>query len=447
VSTAPRKKRKGRRPAPVLTGRAAAVVVLRDVIINTRRLDDALEETLRRVDDPRERALARELAIGVVRWRVRLQAILNEQLAKPLSDPELAVPLLLGLYQLEYTRIPPHAAVSSAVDAVQDLKLGRASGLVNGVLRSFQRERDRLIAKIDANSAVATGCPSWLARALEQAWPDAAQAIMLANTARAPLTLRVNLARTTVEEIEAKFADADISCERGQHAPTALLVSGASDPAVLPGFADGLISVQDEASQLATSVLAVAPGDRVLDACAAPGGKTTALAEICPTAQLVALDSDAKRLGRVRENLARTGCEAAVVHGDAGEPDTWWDGQPFDAILLDAPCSATGIIRRHPDIMARRRAEDAAQFATGQGALLEALVPLLRPGGTLVYATCSVLPEENSHTIAALLERRDDLTAQPIEASWGRESGAGRQILPGESNMDGFYYARLTRNQ
>lgn len=426
-------------------GRTAAVQVLRATLLDGARLDDALEACVAHLSERRERALARELATGVVRWLIRLDALIDPLLSRPLADPALRIPLRLGIYQLEYTRIPPHAAVSSAVDAARVLGLGRATGLVNGVLRGFQRQREDIIAGLEARPGLAYGCPLWLAEAIAAAWPDDHEAILAAQTRRAPLTLRVNTARVSRDDLAARLAGQDMRGTPGLHSACALAVEGGGDPSGLPGFAEGEFVVQDEASQLVASVLGPAPGERVLDACAAPGGKAGALLQAEPTLKLTALDVDHARLARVQQTLERIGAQADCLTADARDPAAWWDGNAFDAILLDAPCTATGIIRRHPDIAHRRRAGDDERMAEEQMALLEGLWPCLRTGGRLVYATCSILPTENARVVDRFLALHDDARAEPIEANWGRPAGAGRQILPGEDGMDGFFYALLRR--
>lgn len=395
-----------------------------------------------------DRPLVQELAYGTLRWYPRLQAISSLLLQRPLrtKDADIAALLAVGLYQLIDTRIPPHAAVAETVDAAQALGKGWARGLLNACLRRFQREQTALLAMADRDPVAALAHPAWLLGKLRKAWPDDWQAIAAANNARPPMTLRVNLRRSS------RAAWLERACAEGLEAaphpaaPAGVTLAQPVDVARLPGFATGDVSVQDAAAQFAAVLLDPGPGDRVLDACAAPGGKTLHLLEHQPDMVLVALDSDPARLTRITENLDRAGCTAVLVTGDAAHPDAWWDGTRFDRILVDAPCSATGVIRRHPDIKTLRRADDLAPLAATQGAILDALWPLLAPGGRLLYATCSILPEENERQIRRFLAAHPDAREEPIEGEWGRPRAHGRQILPGELGMDGFYYACIKRD-
>ncbi|MDX1655623.1 MAG: 16S rRNA (cytosine(967)-C(5))-methyltransferase RsmB, partial [Candidatus Competibacteraceae bacterium] len=314
-----------------------------------------------------------------------------------------------------------------------------AGGLVNAVLRQGQRRREALKEILLADPAH----PPWLLKMLQRDWPEHWPAVVAANNAHPPLTLRVNLSRISREVISQRLAAAGLSAIPTGKAGLTLLQ--AVDVERLPGFAEGLLSVQDAAAQLAAPLLDPRPGQRLLDACAAPGGKTGHLLERCPKVELTALDLDPARLERVTDNLSRLGLEARVVTGNALEPAAWWDGRPFDAILLDAPCSGSGVIRRHPDIKLLRQPADIPLLARRQQDLLTALWPLLAPGGRLLYATCSVLRAENEAVIAAFLAQQPDARELPIEANWGEVAYHGRQILPGQEGMDGFFYACLGR--
>ncbi len=394
-----------------------------------------------------QRGFTQALCYGTLRWGLRLDAIAGELVEKPLRsrDRDVHFLLLVGLYQLIHLDTPPHAAVSETVAAADRLGKGWARGLLNGVLRRFLRERATIEATVDRDDAAALAHPPWLLEELRAAWPGEWCAIAEANNAHPPMTLRVNRLRSSREAYLEALRAAGIAAAPTRYAPDGVQLVEPVGVERLPGFAEGACSVQDEAAQLAALLLDPAPSERVLDACAAPGGKTGHLLEIAPDAEVVALDRDPERLERVRENLDRLGVRATVLAGDAAEPAGWWDGRPFDRILLDAPCSATGVIRRHPDIKLLRRREDIDVLAAEQARLLRALWPLLRAGGLLVYATCSILPQENARQITTFLSERDDARVVGPNTEWGRAAETGRQILPGEDAMDGFYFAALIK--
>ena len=427
--------------------RARAAQVVGQVLGEGRSLTTALSLALEHAPE-RERGLLQELCYGVCRWQPRLQVWLDRLLQRPLDPRESTVQalLLIGLYQLEQLRIPAHAAVAETVTAARELHKPWAAGLVNAILRSFLRRRAELAALMDTDPQVCTAHPGWLLERLQQDWPADWPALVAANNARPPFTLRVNRLHLDREAYRARLTAVGRAVEPIVGAATALTLTEPVEPAALPGFAEGWVSVQDAAAQWAAPLLAVQPGLRVLDACAAPGGKTGHLLECAPDLQLTALDQDPARLERVRDNLNRLRLAARLIAGDARRPADWWDGVPYDRILLDAPCSATGVIRRHPDIKLLRRETDIAALANRQQALLTALWPLLRPGGRLLYATCSVLDQENAQVIAQFLATRSDAKEQPITADWGRPLAQGRQILPGEAGMDGLYYAVLVKS-
>ncbi|MGB5064054.1 MAG: 16S rRNA (cytosine(967)-C(5))-methyltransferase RsmB [Candidatus Competibacter sp.] len=393
-----------------------------------------------------ERGLLQELCYGVCRWQPQLQVLLDRLLARPLAPGEQVVRslLLVGLYQLWHLRVPEHAAVAETVAAVRPLRKPWAAGLVNGVLRSALRRRAELEALIEADPEARAAHPRWLLDGLRRDWPDDWPAIVVANNVRPPFTLRINRLQLDREEYRQRLAAAGYNAGPAA-VETALTLSAPTDPAALPGFAEGWVSVQDAGAQLAAPLLEVHPAQRVLDACAAPGGKTGHLLECAPDLDLTALECDVGRLERARDTLARLRLSARLIAGDARWPADWWDGVLYDRILLDAPCSATRVIRRHPDIKLLRRESDIAALAGRQQALLAGLWPLLRPGGRLLYVTCSVLRAENEQVVAAFLATHPDACEQPIMADWGRSLLYGRQILPGEGGMDGFYYAALRK--
>lgn len=427
--------------------RTAAALVVGQVLRHQGSLSSLLPEMQPKVPE-RDRPLLQELCYGSLRWQPQLALYLERLLDKPLraKDGDIQALLLLGLYQLIYTRIPDHAAIGATVDCARALKKPWATRLINGVLRRFQRERLALDEQLQPHPVFSSAHPRWLLDALKAAWPEHLDALIHANNSHPPLTLRLNQRAGSRETYLATLAERGIEAQATPYSAVGIQLTKPRDPTDLPLFAEGSVSVQDEAAQLAAPLLELAPGQRVLDACSAPGGKTGHILETEPgLAQVVALDADPRRLVRVRENLARLNLQAQVISGDAAEPDTWWDGQPFERILLDAPCSATGIIRRHPDIKYLRSPGEIAKLAQLQARLLDRLWTLLAPGGVLVYATCSIMPEENSAQIEAFLARQPDATCDRLDVPWGIAQTAGQQLLPDAAGADGFYYARLRK--
>jgi len=355
--------------------------------------------------------------------------------------------LITGLYDLVYGRTPAHAAVAETVNACTAIRHPRARGLVNAVLRRCLREQDSLAARIDQVPHVRDAHPQWLYEALLADWPAERAAIVAANNAHPPMWLRVNRRRVARAEYSKRLIEMlDTAVTSHPQAPEALCLDVPVPVTSLPGFAEGLVSVQDAAAQLAAALLDAAPGQRVLDACAAPGGKAAHIAERSDCqAQVLALDISAERLEKISENVERLGLEnVQTVNGDALDPSAWWDGVRFDRILIDAPCSATGVIRRHPDIRVLRRASDVPGLVGMQAGMLRALWPLLGANGRLLYVTCSVLKAENEAVVASFLQETPDAESVQIAHELpGRRSNPGHQVLPGETGMDGFYYACL----
>lgn len=426
--------------------RDVAVSVLVDLLAHGRSLSASLDAHSGRLNERRDRAFARELCYGVMRWLPRLQACLGQLLEKPLREKQSAVRavLLLGLYQLMFTRVAEHAAVAESVTLVRRRGKPWATGLVNGVLRNFQRGRQRLTAELDNDGQARYAHRSWLIDATREAWPVDWEKILDSNNQRPPLSLRVNARRCSREEYMTTLGASNIAASPIAHTDHGLRLHEARDVERIPGFTDGLVSVQDGAAQLSADLLDAQAGMRVLDACAAPGGKCAHILEReADLDELVAIDYDTERLLRVEDNLRRLCLPATLLCADAGAPEQWWDGRLFHRILIDAPCSATGVIRRHPDIKFHRRPGDLAALAATQGRLLAALWPLLAPRGRLLYATCSYLPRENDHVLAEFLAGHPDACSESMPYSWGHATGLGRQVLPGEDTMDGFYYAML----
>jgi 16S rRNA (cytosine967-C5)-methyltransferase len=432
----------------VKDARHAAVRILVEVYASGRSLTQACAAHLPQLNEARDRALAQDLAYGALRWHPRLEALLELLLQRPLGRRDLDVHclLLIGLYQLIHTRIPPHAAVAATVAVTAALGKSWARGLTNAVLRRFQRESAELLARVDVRPAISLAHPEWLFERIRADWPDDAEAIAVAANEHPPMVLRVNRLRISREDYLRQLQEAGIGAEELTDCPAGIMLERPQDVTRLPGFADGLVSVQDGAAQLAAPLLDLRPGQRVLDLCAAPGGKTAHVLETEPDiAGLVAVDVDGARLQRVREGLDRLGLCAELICGDGARPQDWWDGTHFDRILLDAPCSGTGVIRRHPDIKRLRRPEDIADLAARQRALLDAAWSMLAPGGMLLYVTCSIIHQENDVQLAEFISRHGDARVRQIDAFWGRALGCGRQILPASGGMDGFFYGRVDK--
>ncbi|MBL1277163.1 MAG: 16S rRNA (cytosine(967)-C(5))-methyltransferase RsmB [Ectothiorhodospiraceae bacterium] len=443
--------------------RAIAARIIAKVVMDGRSLSSAMDAVPAAAIDARP--LIQEMCYGSLREFHRLDLIIAGLLKKPLKekDGDVYGLLLLGVYQLLSMRVPDHAAVSETVAATGALKKPWARGLVNGILRNVQRRHESLLAQAQEDDEGLWSHPQWLIDALSQAWPDDWQDILTANNQRPPMTLRLSSAQgwtlshkgsastetvlkeamvneTAADEYVGELQRAGIEARLSSATMNAILLDSPQDVSRLPDFAQGRVSVQDEAAQQAALLMGLADGQRVLDVCAAPGGKTGHMLELADV-HMVAVDVDAGRLQRVEENLQRLNQQAECVVGDASQPNDWWDGEAFDRILLDAPCSATGVIRRHPDIKLLRQPEDILKLAALQAKILDAIWPLLKPGGMLLYATCSVLPQENVEQVAAFLSRQPDAQCKPLDVQWGQSVELGRQVLTGSAGMDGFYYA------
>lgn len=430
-----------------MTPRLAASNALSAVMAGKASLGTSLPAQLQHVI-PRDQALARELAFGTARWFQRLDGLANALLEKPLkaADRDLHALLLVGLYQLLYTRIPAHAAIDESVNAANTLKKPWAKGLLNAVLRRAQRESEELLNSLERDPTIRLSHPRWLQKQLKADWPEHWEAICNANNQHPPMTLRINQQKTTRQAYLQQLQEAGMAAQACPFSAVGITLGSACDVQQLPGFALGLVSVQDEAAQLAAPLLELKAGQRVLDACCAPGGKTCQILE--SEAQLgavLALDLEPARLQRVRDNLQRLGLQAELKAADARDLQAWWDGQPFQRILLDAPCSATGVIRRHPDIKLTRQAADIVALSSLQGQILDALWQTLEVGGILVYATCSVLPAENTQVIEAFLARQPGARELDIRAAYGLPQAHGRQLMPQPQGHDGFYLAKLMK--
>ena len=432
-----------------LDPRALCVQVLREVVGHRRYLDRALDEALAQ---PRaDAALVQEMAYGTLRWYHQLDAIAAQLLDKPLKpkDDDLRLSLLLGLYQLRYMRVAAHAAVDETVNAVTALGKPWAKGMINACLRAYQRDQQQSGARSDGivarNPVARFSHPAWLIEMLRHDHPSQWEQLLDANNERPPMALRVNLRRQSRGDYLEKLRGAGIGARAVEGCETALVLDQPLAVAALPGFAAGEVSVQDAAAQLAALLLAAETRERVLDACAAPGGKTAHLLERTPDIELTAIEADAERVPLIEQNLTRLGLRAEPRAADAAVPAQWWDGRPFDRILADVPCSATGVIRRHPDIKLRRQPADLEQLTATQARILDGLWPTLRPGGKLLYTTCSVLARENEEQLAAFLARHTDAVEQPLVHPAATARAHGIQFLPGRETMDGFFYACLAK--
>jgi 16S rRNA (cytosine967-C5)-methyltransferase len=423
---------------------AQAARTLGKVAFSGRSADEAL------VRDSSGHAAVRAITLGTLRWYWRLEALASVLLGETRVTAPVRSLLLVSLHQLEYSRNPPEASVSSSVDAVRILGQPRASGLMNALLRRFLRERDACVERALMHPAAAHAHPRWLFDALREHWPAHWQAIIDANNSHPPMTLRVNLSRGSREQYLSRLADQGLGAQALSWSPCALVLEHPVTVTDLPGFAEGCVSVQDAGAQLASALLNAQPGHSVLDACAAPGGKTCAILEATNDLTLTAVDVDQARVGRINDNLQRLKLQARVITADLQQDVRWWDGNGFDRIVLDAPCSATGVIRRHPDIKLLRRQQDIPGFVTTQRRLLGQCLSLLKPGGRLLYSTCSLMPDENERLVEGVLAQHTRARSMPMPAEVALPPQSvpralGIQLLPGNAALtDGFYYACLT---
>jgi 16S rRNA (cytosine967-C5)-methyltransferase len=423
-----------------VAARVAAVHILDAVAHRGRSLKAEFANALPTLPDPRDRALVEAIVFAALRNRARYDAALAAWMAKPPGrrDGELRALLWAGLAQLDALGLPPHAAVDVTVDVARSLGRAHQAGLVNALLRRALRDP---LPEADASDA----WPEWLAKRIRNDWPRDAETIFAESAQEAPLWLRMNRRRGTRDDYLRRLHEAGIAAKTDETFSDALRLESAVPVADLPGFDAGDASVQDGSAQAVADALAPPANARVLDACAAPGGKAAHLAERDPSLRIVALDADARRVRRMQDTFARLGLDIDARAADATDPAAWWDGIPFDAILLDAPCSATGIVRRQPDVLLHRRESDLAALVALQAKLLDGLWPTLAAGGVLLHATCSILSEENSRQVRAFLERHADAALEPLDARFGRDTGFGSQRLPGENGMDGFFVARLRK--
>ncbi|MCL1068060.1 16S rRNA (cytosine(967)-C(5))-methyltransferase RsmB [Shewanella olleyana] len=422
--------------------RALAAKAIFNVLEKGISLSVALPDQQQHLTNGKDKALLAELCYGVMRQLPQLDKCVSDCLSKPFKAKQriLHQLLLVGCYQLYFTRIPAHAAISETAEACRQMKFDGLVKVINGVLRNIQRKEAPLNTD---NDTLKYNTPAWFIKRLKSAYPENWADIIEQSHQRPPMWLRNNQLSQTRDNYLSQLAEHEIEASAGD-SDDAILLAAPKDVMQLPGFTEGSASVQDGAAQWAATLLAPQANEQVLDACAAPGGKTCHTIECEPTISMVAVDFDAKRLERVQQNLDRLNLKAQVIHGDAADIDSWWQGDKFDRILLDAPCSATGVIRRHPDIKWLRKNNDIEELALLQQQIIDHCWKWLKPGGTMLYATCSILPQENSQQIEQFLQRTPDATLIQIAQQSSAED-IGWQILPGQNNMDGFYYARLVK--
>ena len=423
--------------------RGCAANILSRVISDGQSLTAALDSQLPKIHDHQDKAFVQALCYGVIRHYFALDCLLAKLLSKPLKqkDGDIKALLLMGLYQLQHMRVKQHAAVSETVAATKHKPWSKS--LVNAVLRNYLRDAESLTSACSSDNQANLNHPDWIIRQIQQCWPEHAEQILTANDQNPPMALRVNVLQGSRDAYLGLLTQQGIAAQAVDFCASAIILDQPLNVEQLPDFSEGRVSVQDVAAQLAASLLDVQPGQRALDLCAAPGGKTAAILERQPQlSSLLAVDIDAKRLQRVTDNLQRLQLKADTLVADASQVSNFTD-QPFDRILLDAPCSGLGVIRRHPDIKLLRRETDIAALQSLQARILDTAWQLLAPGGVLLYATCSILKLENEYQIADFLKRHSDAIERPIEAAWGEARSHGRQIISGSLQMDGFYYAKL----
>ena len=431
-----------------MPSRQISTQIIEQIIEEKTTLTHALRSNTFFNEAGNDKALIQEICYGTFRWYIQLEYILEKLLEKKIKkkDRRLKYLIIVGLYQLRYMRIPSHAVVSETVNTCKKIKKEWAKGLVNAVLRRYLREEEQLNSDNSEDVCFKTSHPAWLIDQLKIDWLEHYQSILTANNQHPPMYLRVNQRHQNRDEYLARINAVGIQGQATPYSRNGILLEQAIDVKQLPGFDEGDISVQELAAQLSVDLLDLKPEHNVLDACAAPGGKTAHILESEPNINsLTALEKDPKRSTRLQETLNRLKLSADTIVADAIDINSWWDKNHFDRILLDAPCSATGVIRRHPDIKQLRTPDEVNAISLLQLQILQALWQTLKPGGLLVYVTCSILKQENSDLINGFIEDNEDCILKPITAAWGNDTGHGRQILTGQDNMDGFFYACLEK--
>ena len=439
--------------------RQVAIKVITNILLQQGSLSTQLAR--HQMDVASEHApMLKELCFGVCRQFPRLNSIALHLLAHPFEekDTDLYAVLLLGLYQLTYMNTPDHAAVNETVEACRVLKKDWATKLMNAVLRRYQREADDILETLEAQPSVEFNMPKWLVKRFNKHWPDYLEAIIEASNAHPPMCIRVNQSRVSRETYQSQLLDLGINSDNGEFSGSALYLKNAVRVGELPNFEEGFVSVQDEAAQLSAHILSPKAGEKVLDACAAPGGKTGHLLEKANSTQesiieLTAVELEPWRMEKIESNLERLGYSANLICADASDLEAWWDGEPFDKILLDVPCTATGVIRRNPDIKINRKPADVDDLVEIQRAILNKVWTTLKPGGFMLYATCSLMPEENELQIQHFLANQEDAKEVPLNSlapelaiEWGIPVSHGRQLFPKVNGHDGFYYCLLQKS-
>tara|TARA_R110002095_G_C4247305_1_gene239640 strand:+ start:556 stop:1854 length:1299 start_codon:yes stop_codon:yes gene_type:complete len=431
-----------------MSSRLIAIQIIEQVIESKSTLTYALRNNESFKHAGKNKALIQEICYGTFRWYIQLEYILHLLLEKRIKkkDSRLKYLIIVGLYQLRFMRIPPHAVVSETVNTCKKIKMEWAKGLVNAILRRYIREPNIFNPDVNHDNNLATSHPKWFIEQLRQDWPEEWKSVLEANNQHPPMYLRINQLHQSREQYLVKMKTAGIAAEITPYSEQGVLLEKPIDVEQLPGFDKGDVSVQELAAQLSAELLDLKPEQTVLDACAAPGGKSSHILESQPRLKsLTVIEKDPNRAKRLSDTLIRLDLHAITKVADINDIDNWWDKGFFDRILLDAPCSATGVIRRHPDIKILRTPEEVKTIRTLQMQLLETLWKTLKQKGLLVYVTCSVLKQENSELIKQFIENNKDCILKPIDAEWGKDTGYGKQILTGQNNMDGFFYTCLEK--
>lgn len=425
--------------------RLVAIRIIESILLNKGSLSTQLARKQADVKAEHVPQL-KEICFGVSRYYPQLNSFALHMLDKPFQEKDFDVyaAILVALYQIEYMDTPEHAAVNEAVESAKLIGKPWAGKLVNAILRRYLREAVDIKAILKDMPSVAHSHPKWILKRFKKHWGNSFEQIVEANNARPPMCLRVNLSRVSRETQMQKLSQQGIESEEGVFSESAIYLKQAASVQSLPGFFDGDMSVQDEAAQLSASILSVKEGEKVLDACAAPGGKTGHLLESADI-HLTAIELEPWRLSKIEENLERLGFNAELICADSGDLDTWWDNVAFDKILLDVPCSATGVIRRNPDIKVNRKPADIDELISIQKTLINNIWLTLKPGGKLLYATCSVMPEENEHQMAEFLSLTPDAKEIQLDVEWGQKVSHGIQLLPKQNSHDGFYYCLIEK--
>lgn len=431
-----------------MSSRLIATQIIEQVFESKATLTHALRNNESFKQAGNDKALIQEICYGTFRWYIQLEYILNLLLEKRIKkkDSRLKYLMIVGLYQLRFMRIPPHAVVSETVNTCKKIKMEWAKSLVNAILRRYIRETELFNPDIDNDDGLRTSHPKWIVDQLRRDWPEEWKSILDANNQHPPMYLRVNEQRQSREQYLIKMEQTGIGGQFTPYSKQGILLEKPIDVDQLPGFNKGEVSVQELAAQLSVELLDLKPEHTVLDACAAPGGKSSHILETqAKIKSLTVIEKDPNRAKRLSETLNRLGLHAITKVSDINDIEHWWDKEPYDRILLDAPCSATGVIRRHPDIKILRTPEEVNFINTLQMQLLETLWQTLKPKGLLVYITCSIFKQENSELIKQFIDNNNDCVLNPIDAEWGKDTGYGKQILTGQNNMDGFFYSCLEK--